>query len=169
MPLPANGATIGFRSRLRTSLRGRPVSAAAPVASKPICPVPGWRASLAQTGGPREIPENGRSEQTAADVALAADRGDLACEQALARYEHRLASALAQVVNIGDQDVIVLGGGLSNSGGCTSRCRAFGPRTHSRIRSQLGSCAIGTAIPAACAVQPGWTGSAREGDGSHGA
>ncbi|MBL8367463.1 MAG: ROK family protein, partial [Candidatus Accumulibacter sp.] len=34
--------------------------------------------------------------------------------QTLARYERRLAKALAQVVNILDPQVIVLGGGLSN-------------------------------------------------------
>jgi fructokinase len=39
---------------------------------------------------------------------------DPQCEAALARYEERLARALAQVVNILDPDVIVLGGGLSN-------------------------------------------------------
>ncbi|MPZ44549.1 MAG: ROK family protein [Betaproteobacteria bacterium] len=39
---------------------------------------------------------------------------DAQCEAALARYEERLARALAQVVNILDPDVIVLGGGLSN-------------------------------------------------------
>ena len=31
------------------------------------------------------------------------------------RYEHRLARALAHVVNIVDPDVIVLGGGMSNA------------------------------------------------------
>ncbi|WP_298601664.1 ROK family protein [Zoogloea sp.] len=46
-------------------------------------------------------------------VAGAAD-GDPACEASLARYEHRLARALAGVINILDPDVIVLGGGLSN-------------------------------------------------------
>jgi fructokinase len=45
--------------------------------------------------------------------ALAADRRDLPAEQALARYEERLARSLAGVVNILDPDVIVLGGGLS--------------------------------------------------------
>jgi fructokinase len=39
---------------------------------------------------------------------------DPACEAALVRYEERLARALAQVVNILDPDVIVLGGGLSH-------------------------------------------------------
>ena len=45
--------------------------------------------------------------------ALAAD-GGAHCEAAMQRYEHRLARALAQVINILDPDVIVLGGGLSN-------------------------------------------------------
>ncbi len=40
--------------------------------------------------------------------------GDPACENTLRRYEERLARALAQLVNILDPDVIVLGGGLSN-------------------------------------------------------
>ena len=42
------------------------------------------------------------------------ERGDAACGATLARYERRLAKALAQVVNILDPQVIVLGGGLSN-------------------------------------------------------
>ena len=36
------------------------------------------------------------------------------CEETLARYEERLARALAGVINILDPDVIVLGGGMSN-------------------------------------------------------
>ncbi len=43
-----------------------------------------------------------------------AAHGDEACEAALARYEERLARALASIVNVLDPDVIVLGGGLSN-------------------------------------------------------
>lgn len=45
--------------------------------------------------------------------ALAAD-GGADNEAAMQRYEQRLARALAQVINILDPDVIVLGGGLSN-------------------------------------------------------
>jgi fructokinase len=45
--------------------------------------------------------------------ALAAD-GGAANEAAMQRYEARLARSLAQVINILDPDVIVLGGGLSN-------------------------------------------------------
>ncbi|WP_156303035.1 ROK family protein, partial [Methylogaea oryzae] len=43
-----------------------------------------------------------------------AGAGDAACEAAMARYENRLARALAHIVNILDPEVIVLGGGLSN-------------------------------------------------------
>lgn len=45
--------------------------------------------------------------------ALAAEGGP-ADEAAMQRYERRLARALAQVINILDPDVIVLGGGVSN-------------------------------------------------------
>jgi predicted NBD/HSP70 family sugar kinase len=51
---------------------------------------------------------------TAQDVALRAAAGDPACDATLARYEGRLARALAHVINILDPDVIVLGGGMSN-------------------------------------------------------
>jgi fructokinase len=47
-------------------------------------------------------------------IALAAAAGDSQCEATLQRYEARLAFALAQVINVLDPDVIVLGGGLSN-------------------------------------------------------
>ncbi|MDC0994047.1 ROK family protein [bacterium] len=46
-------------------------------------------------------------------AALAAAGGS-ANDNAMQRYERRLARALAQVINIVDPDVIVLGGGLSN-------------------------------------------------------
>ncbi len=50
----------------------------------------------------------------AAEISRRASAGDAACEATLHRYEARLARALAQVINILDPDVIVLGGGLSN-------------------------------------------------------
>lgn len=43
-----------------------------------------------------------------------AQAGDAGCEATLQRYEARLACSLAQVINILDPQVIVLGGGLSN-------------------------------------------------------
>jgi fructokinase len=48
------------------------------------------------------------------EIAQRAAAGDTDCEATLQRYEARLARALAQVINILDPDVIVLGGGLSN-------------------------------------------------------
>jgi fructokinase len=50
----------------------------------------------------------------AEEIASRAGTADLACDQTLSRYERRLAKSLAQVINIVDPDVIVLGGGLSN-------------------------------------------------------
>lgn len=48
------------------------------------------------------------------EIVRCAAAGDSACEATLQRYERRLAKALAQVINILDPDIIVLGGGLSN-------------------------------------------------------
>jgi len=50
----------------------------------------------------------------APEIGRRAAAGDAAASATLARYEERLARALAHVVNIVDPDVIVLGGGLSN-------------------------------------------------------
>lgn len=47
------------------------------------------------------------------DIVLSSAR-DAACEATLQRFESRLARGLAQVINLLDPDVIVLGGGLSN-------------------------------------------------------
>lgn len=46
-------------------------------------------------------------------IVAAAAAGDAACSATLARYQDRLARALASVINLLDPDVIVLGGGLS--------------------------------------------------------
>jgi fructokinase len=50
----------------------------------------------------------------AAEIATLAESGDTAADSALGIYETRLARALANVINVLDPDVIVLGGGLSN-------------------------------------------------------
>jgi fructokinase len=47
-------------------------------------------------------------------IAAAAHAGDKGARDALSRYEHRMARALASVINVLDPDVIVLGGGMSN-------------------------------------------------------
>lgn len=54
------------------------------------------------------------ADSSAILIAERAANGDALCEATLQRYEARLARALAQVINILDPDVIVLGGGLSN-------------------------------------------------------
>jgi fructokinase len=46
-------------------------------------------------------------------IAARAQAGDAAALATLVRYEHRLARALAQVINLLDPQVIVLGGGVS--------------------------------------------------------
>ena len=50
----------------------------------------------------------------AAEIAARAAAGDAACDATLARYERRMARALATVINVLDPDVVVLGGGMSN-------------------------------------------------------
>jgi len=50
-----------------------------------------------------------------ADIAARAESGDRNCALTLERYEGRLARALASVINLLDPEVIVLGGGLSNT------------------------------------------------------
>lgn len=67
--------------------------------------------------GPGLAGDHRRATGTAlapAAIVEAAAAGDPACEATLARYEERLARALAHVVNLLDPDVVVLGGGLSN-------------------------------------------------------
>ena len=49
----------------------------------------------------------------AAAIAARARAGDAACVSTLQRHAHRMARALAAVINLLDPDVIVLGGGLS--------------------------------------------------------
>jgi fructokinase len=50
----------------------------------------------------------------AVDIAALAASGDAAANETMTRYEHRMARALAAVINVLDPDVVVLGGGLSN-------------------------------------------------------
>ncbi len=51
---------------------------------------------------------------TAEEIAALAETNDPEAKAALQRYQHRLARALASVINLLDPGVIVLGGGLSN-------------------------------------------------------
>ena len=85
---------------------------------------PLWRCYCGRTGcveslvsGPGLAREHalrhGGTLDAAAIAQLAAD-GDAACQATLKRHAHRLARALAAVINLLDPDVIVLGGGLSS-------------------------------------------------------
>jgi fructokinase len=49
-----------------------------------------------------------------ARIAALADEGEAHAAAVLDRYEHRMARALAGVLNVLDPDVVVLGGGMSN-------------------------------------------------------
>jgi fructokinase len=66
---------------------------------------PGLVADFAEATGRERTPQRIRD---------AAAQGDPQAEDALRRYEDRMARALASVLNIVDPDVVVLGGGLSN-------------------------------------------------------
>ena len=48
------------------------------------------------------------------EIITLAEQGDAIAEQAMHNYEQRFAKSLAQVINLFDPDVIVLGGGMSN-------------------------------------------------------
>ncbi|MBL8491344.1 MAG: ROK family protein [Rhodocyclaceae bacterium] len=63
------------------------------------------------------------------EIATRAAAGDPDCAATLERYEARLARGLAQVINILDPDVIVLGGGMSNIGRLYERVPALWPET----------------------------------------
>ena len=56
----------------------------------------------------------GGEDLPAHEIAQLANAGYAPCSTTLARYEERLARALAGVINLLDPDVIVLGGGVSN-------------------------------------------------------
>jgi fructokinase len=80
------------------------------------CGKPGHiEAFLSGPGLARDLKTTAGVALEAAQIVARADAGDAACEAALARYEERLARALASVINLIDPDVIVLGGGLSNA------------------------------------------------------
>ena len=69
---------------------------------------------LSGPGLARDHKVSGGGAPDAEAIVAGAAAGESDCEASLARYESRLARALAQVINILDPEVIVLGGGLSN-------------------------------------------------------
>jgi fructokinase len=68
---------------------------------------------LSGPGLARDYREATGRELDAVAIAERAASGDDAAEGALARYEDRMARALATVLNVLDPDVVVLGGGMS--------------------------------------------------------
>lgn len=74
---------------------------------------PGLAADHQRVQGLPPGPQGAATAATAAQLAQAAAAGDAAAQASLARWQQRLARALAQVINLLDPDVIVLGGGLS--------------------------------------------------------
>jgi fructokinase len=84
-------------------------------------------------------------DASAAEVACLAAAGDRDAKAAIARFEQRLAVALAGIVNILDPDVIVLGGGLASIVSLYARvpvlwrdlCVAPEPRTR-LVRARFG-------------------------------
>jgi fructokinase len=83
---------------------GLDVSAGTTAASRRFSPARGSSDYASATG----------QRLTSIDIEAGAARGDAGCEQAMRRYEQRLARALAHLINILDPDTIVLGGGMSN-------------------------------------------------------
>ncbi len=87
----------------------------------------------------RAYREAGGAPADPAAIAARAEAGEALAEAVLARYEERLARALASVINVVDPAVIVLGGGLSNLVRLYSRVPAlwdrwiFSDRVDSRL------------------------------------
>ena len=69
---------------------------------------------LSGPGLARDYAAQGGETFTSEEVVRHAAAHDAAAQESLARYEARLARALATVINVVDPDAIVLGGGLSN-------------------------------------------------------
>jgi fructokinase len=69
---------------------------------------------LSGPGLARDHAAHGAEPIASEEIVRRAAAGAAAARECLARYERRLARALAMVINLIDPDVIVLGGGLSN-------------------------------------------------------
>lgn len=68
---------------------------------------------LSGTGMARDHAQVSGERISGEDIVLRAEAGDEKCNATLARYEDRLARALASVINVLDPEVIVFGGGVS--------------------------------------------------------
>jgi fructokinase len=62
----------------------------------------------------RDHRQHAGQDLEAPEIAANAETGDAQARATMARYEDRMARALAVVINVLDPDVIVLGGGVSN-------------------------------------------------------
>ncbi|MDB5988508.1 MAG: hypothetical protein JWR16_3561 [Nevskia sp.] len=69
---------------------------------------------LSGGGLARDHLQSGGQALSGAQIVAAAEAGESAAQATLARYEDRLARALAQLINLLDPQLIVLGGGLSH-------------------------------------------------------
>jgi fructokinase len=69
---------------------------------------------ISGTGLQNDFIRHGGAPWKGPQIVRAAEEGYALAEQALQRYEERMARALAVVINILDPEVIVLGGGMSN-------------------------------------------------------
>lgn len=69
---------------------------------------------LSGPGFERDFVTHSSIAMTAPAIVATAAQGNVLAQHALAKYNGRLARALASVINVLDPDVIVLGGGMSN-------------------------------------------------------
>jgi len=94
---------------------------------------------LSGPGLSRDYAASGGRDVTAREVVDRAVAGEALASASLARYEERMARALASVINVLDPDVIVLGGGLSNIDRLyASVPRLWGPHVFSdRVATRL--------------------------------
>lgn len=95
-----------------------------------------WISGTGLSDDHRRVTGDGLSAET---IAQRADAGDAPCAATLARYEDRLARALAQIINVFDPAVIVLGGGVSRLARLYENVPAlwarwiFSDRVHTRL------------------------------------
>ncbi len=119
------GAGIAIRGQVLTGVNGIAGEwghNALPWAGGDECPGPacycGKRGCIeTYLSGPGMIADHERHtsrRETPREIARAAAGGDPSAVATMDRYQHRMARALASVINILDPDVIVLGGGMSN-------------------------------------------------------
>lgn len=83
---------------------------------------------LSGPGFERDYATNGGSALKAATIIEHAEAGEELAAAALLRYHHRLARALASIINVIDPHVVVLGGGMSNTPDLAASVQALLPQ-----------------------------------------